>query len=74
VLKVSLADRSWHDVVVERGPFRPGKAVDSDGSRGLLGLEASRSFCPGREKGGDRRVLALQLARPPLAPVEREAP
>ncbi|MBK6407569.1 MAG: O-antigen ligase family protein [Holophagales bacterium] len=73
-LKVSLADRSWHDVVVKRGPFRPGKAVDGNGARGLLGLEASRSFCPGREKGGDRRVLALQLARPPLAPVERAAP
>lgn len=74
VRKVSLADRSWHDVVVERGPFRPGKSVESNGAGGLLGLEASRGFCPGREKGGDRRVLALQLARPPLARVERAAP
>lgn len=74
VRKVSLANRSWHDVVVQRGPFRPGKAVDSTGARGLLGLEASRSFCPGREKGGDRRVLALQLARPPLEQAERAAP
>ena len=74
VLKVSLADRTWHDVVVARGPLRPGEAVASIGSRGLLGLEASRSFCPAREKGGDRRVLALQLARPPVEPVKRSPP
>ncbi len=74
VQKVSLADRTWHDVVVERGPFRRGDAVASVGSRGLLGLEASRSFCPAREEGGDRRLLALQLARPPVEPVEGKAP
>jgi O-antigen ligase len=74
VRKVSLADRTWHDVVVERGPFRPGEAVASLGPRGLLGVEASRSFCPAREKGGDRRVLALQLARPAVEPVERAVP
>jgi O-antigen ligase len=74
VLKVSLADRTWHDVVVKRGPFRPGEALASIGPRGLLGLEASRSFCPAREQGRDRRLLALQLARPPVEPVERSAP
>ncbi|MBK9089747.1 MAG: O-antigen ligase family protein [Holophagales bacterium] len=72
--KVSLADRTWHDVVVERGPFRPGDAVANVGARGLLGLEASRSFCPAREKGGDRRLLALQLARPPVEPVAGKTP
>ncbi len=74
VRKVSLANRTWHDVVVERGPFRPGEAATTVGSRGLLGLEASRSFCPAREKGGDRRILALQLARPPVEPVKRSPP
>jgi O-antigen ligase len=72
--KVSLADRTWHDVVVERGPFRLGDAVASVGPRGLLGLDASRSFCPAREKGGDRRLLALQLARPPVEPVAGKTP
>ncbi len=72
VLKVSLSDRTWHDVGVERGPFRPGETVASTGHRGLLGLEASRSFCPAREKGGDRRILALQLARPPVGPAGGE--
>ena len=74
VLKVSLSDRTWHDVVVERGPFRPGEAAASIGPRGLLGLEASRSFCPAREEGDDRRLLALQLARPPVEPVKRSPP
>jgi hypothetical protein len=74
VLKVSLADRTWHDVVVERGPFRPGEAVARIGPRGLLGLEASRGFCPAREKGGDRRLLALQLARPPVEPMRERTP
>jgi hypothetical protein len=74
VVKVSVADRTWHDVVVERGPFRPGEAVARLGPRGLLGLAASRSFCPAREEGGDRRVLALQLARPPVGPVKRSSP
>jgi hypothetical protein len=74
VQKVSLANRTWHDVVVERGPFRPGEAATTVGSRGLLGLEASRSFCPAREKGGDRRLLALQLARPPVEPVAGRTP
>lgn len=74
VRKVSLANRTWHDVVVERGPFRPGEAATTVGSRGLLGLEASRSFCPAREEGGDRRILALQLARPPVEPVKRSPP
>ena len=74
VLKVSLSDRTWHDVVVERGTFRPSEAVASTGPRGLLALEASRSFCPASEKGRDRRILALQLARPPVEPVKRSPP
>jgi hypothetical protein len=74
VLKVSLADRTWHDVVVERGPFRPGGALASVETRGLLGLVVNRSFCPARERGGDRRLLALQLARPPVEPVKEGPP
>ena len=61
--KVSVAGRAWQDVVVERGPLRPG-IVPARG--GLLAVEASRGFVPGGDGRGDRRVLALQLARPPL--------
>ena len=65
VRKVSVASRAWQDVVVERGPLRPGN-VPSRG--GLLAVEVSRGFSPAGEGRGDRRVLALQLARPPVRP------
>jgi len=63
VRKVSVPARAWQDVVVERGPERPGNAPARGG---LLAVEASRSFLPSGDGRGDRRVLALQLARPPL--------
>ncbi len=72
-VRVSLADRTWHDVVVERGPNRPGRHLEGE-PLGLLALEASRSFCPAHEAGADRRVLALQLARPPVSAAGRPAP
>lgn len=69
--KVSVTGRAWQDVVVERGPLRPGN-VPSRG--GLLAVEASRGFSPAGEGRGDRRVLALQLARPPLRPATEPPP
>ncbi|MBP7674894.1 MAG: hypothetical protein KBB14_01135, partial [Thermoanaerobaculia bacterium] len=71
VRKVSVTGRAWQDVVVERGPLRPGN-VPSRG--GLLAVEASRGFSPAGEERGDRRVLALQLARPPLRPATEPSP
>lgn len=71
VRKVSVASRAWQDVVVERGPLRPGGAPARDG---LLAVEASRGASPARERRGDRRVLALQLARPPVRPADGTAP
>lgn len=71
VRKVSVAGRAWQDVVVERGPLRPGSAPSRGG---LLTVESSRGFCPAREGGGDRRVLALQLARPPVRPATEARP
>ena len=65
--KVSVPGLAWQDVVMERGPLRPGRASAKGGERGLLAVEASRGFCPAAAKGGDRRVLALQLADPPVA-------
>jgi O-antigen ligase len=71
VRKVSVTGRAWQDVVVERGPLRPGN-VPSHG--GLLAVEASRGFSPAGEGRGDRRVLALQLARPPVRPATEPPP
>ncbi len=69
--KVSVTGRAWQDVVVERGPLRPGNAPARGG---LLVVEASRGFSPAGEGRGDRRVLALQLARPPLRPATEALP
>ena len=71
VRKVSVTARAWQDVVVERGPLRPGVAPARGG---LLAVEASRGFSPSAEGRGDRRVLALQLARPPLTPAAEAPP
>ena len=69
--KVSVAGRAWQDVVVERGPLRPGNASSRGG---LLAVETSRGFSPAGEGRGDRRVLALQLARPPVRPAAEPPP
>ena len=71
VRKISVAGRAWQDVVVERGPLRPGIGPARGG---LLAVEASRGFSPAREGRGDRRVLALQLARPSLLPASETLP
>ncbi|MHB8797928.1 MAG: O-antigen ligase family protein [Thermoanaerobaculia bacterium] len=71
VRKVSVTGRAWQDVVVERGPLRPGSVPSRSG---LLAVEASRGFSPAREGRGDRRVLALQLARPPVRPAAEPPP
>lgn len=71
VRKVSVTARAWQDVVVERGPLRPGN-VPARG--GLLAVEASRGFVPSGDGRGDRRVLALQLARPPVRPATEPSP
>ena len=71
VRKVSVTARAWQDVVVERGPLRPGVAPARGG---LLAVEASRGFSPSAKGRGDRRVLALQLARPPLTPATETLP
>lgn len=71
VRKVSVSARAWQDVVVERGPLRPG---NGPARGGLLAVEASRGFVPAGDGRGDRRVLALQLARPPLRPATEALP
>ncbi len=65
--RISLPDPSWHDVVMVRGPFREGDAAGGGGRRALLRIETSRGFCPARDGGEDRRVLSVQLARPPVS-------
>lgn len=72
--RVSLEDQTWHDVVVVRGPFREGEGAGGGGHRGLLRIVASRAFCPAREGGADRRVLSIQLARPPVTPARATPP
>jgi O-antigen ligase len=66
VAKVSLSNRTWQDVLVERGPLRPGSSAGRGGPEGLLLVEGSRAFCPSLDGGVDRRLLSLQLARPVL--------
>lgn len=71
---ITLADASWQDVVMVRGPYRPGDGTPDAVRRGLLRVESSRGFCPAREGGADRRLLSVQLARPPVAPARAAVP
>ena len=52
------------------GRGRPRRLSDLEASSGSRRAGAS---VPALEKGGDRRILALQLARPPVEPVKRSA-
>ncbi|MFN7989108.1 MAG: O-antigen ligase family protein [Thermoanaerobaculia bacterium] len=70
---VSFEDQAWQDVVVERGPLRQGGDAGG-GERGLLRIDSRRAFCPARDGEADRRVLSMQLARPPVTPAGATPP